>query len=71
MRQTRMKNGLREEAKLAMWIYYRDHKPSMPVWIREYREEIIAEIQSGKNVENVFNKIIGRVQTELAELDAA
>ena len=71
MRQTRTKQGLREEAKLAMWIYYRDHKPWMPAWIREYREEIIGEIESGKDAEEVFNVIIDRVEVELAKLEVA
>ena len=71
MRKTRTKSGLREEAKLAMWLYYKEHKAWMPEWIREYREEIIQGIQSGTSVEDVFNEIIDRVEAELAELEAA
>ena len=71
MTRIRTKSDLREEAKLAMWLYYSEHKAWMPAWIREYREEIIEGIQSGTSAEDVFNEIIGRVETELAALDAA
>ncbi len=65
------KQRLREEAKLAMWNYYKDHKPWLPKWIGEYREEILSAIQSGRNVEVAFNQIIEREEVELALLDAA
>jgi len=65
MKQTRTNKGLREEAKLAMWNYYSEHKAWMPEWIREYREEIISGIQVGKTAEDVFNDIIARVEREL------
>ena len=68
MTQTRTKPGLREEAKLAMWLYYSEHKAWIPAWIREYREEIIGEIQAGAYAEDVFNEIIDRVETELVDL---
>ena len=71
MRQGRSKSSLREEAKLAMWNYYSEHKAWMPTWIREYREEIIKEIESGKSAEGVFNEIIERVEAELALLEVA
>lgn len=65
MKQTRTNKGLREEANLAMWNYYSEHKAWMPEWIREYREEIISGIQVGKTAEDVFNDIIARVEREL------
>ena len=71
MTRTRTKSGLREEAKLAMWLYYSEHKAWMPVWIREYREEIISGIESGQTPETVFGTIIDRVEEELALLDVA
>ena len=71
MRQGRSKSSLREEAKLAMWNYYTEHKAWMPEWIREYREDIISGIESGQSPEEVFNTIIKRVEGELAELEAA
>lgn len=71
MRQGRSKSSLRDEAKLAMWNYYSEHKAWMPVWIREYREEIISGIESGQTAEEVFNEIIDRVEEELAALEVA
>jgi hypothetical protein len=65
------KQRLRDEAKLAMWNYYSEHKAWMPEWIREYREEVISGIESGKTAEVVFNTIIDRVKAELADLEAA
>jgi hypothetical protein len=65
------KQRLRDEAKLAMWNYYSEHKAWMPAWIREYREEIISGIESGQTAEVVFNTIIDRVKAELADLEAA
>jgi hypothetical protein len=71
MKQGRTKSSLREEAKLAMWTYYSEHKAWMPEWVREYREAIISGIESGQTAEEVFNTIIERVEKELAELEAA
>jgi hypothetical protein len=71
MTTKRKLKSLRDEAKLAMWNYYSEQKAWMPAWIREYREEIISGIESGQNVEVVFNTIIERVQEELKELEAA
>ena len=71
MTRTRTNKGLREEAKLAMWNYYSEHRAWMPKWIREHRQEILTEIQSGRDVEIVFNTIIERVEEELAGLSAA
>ncbi len=65
------KQRLRDEAKLAMWNYYSEHKAWMPAWIREYREEVISGIESGQTAEVVFNTIIDRVKAELADLEAA
>jgi hypothetical protein len=67
----RKTKSLRDEAKLAMWNYYTEHKAWMPVWIREYREDIISGIESGQSPEEVFNAVIERVEGELAELGAA
>lgn len=65
------KQRLRYEARVTMWNYYSEHKAWMPSWIREYREDIISEIESGQRVEVVFNTIIERVEGELADLAAA
>lgn len=67
----RKTKSLRDEAKLAMWNYYTEHKAWMPAWIREYREDIISGIESGQSPEEVFNTIIERVEGELADLEAA
>ena len=67
----RKTKSLRDEAKLAMWNYYTEHKAWMPEWIREYRDDIISGIESGQTPEVVFNTIIDRVEEELAELEAA
>jgi len=67
----RKTKSLRDEAKLAMWNYYTEHKAWMPEWIREYRDDIITGIESGQTPEVVFNTIIDRVEEELAELEAA
>ena len=37
----------------------------MPEWIREFREEIIKAIESGKTAEQVFNEIIDQVNEAL------
>ena len=67
----RKTKSLRDEAKLAMWNYYTEHKAWMPEWIREYREDIISGIESGQTPELVFNTIIDRVEADLADLEAA
>ena len=67
----RKTKSLRDEAKLAMWNYYTEHKAWMPEWIREYREDIISGIESGQSPEEVFNTIIERVEEDLADLEAA
>ena len=67
----RKTKSLRDEAKLAMWNYYTEHKAWMPEWIREYREDIISGIESGQTPELVFNTIIDRVEEDLADLEAA
>ena len=67
----RKTKSLRDEAKLAMWNYYTEHKAWMPEWIREYREDIISGIESGQTPELVFNTIIARVEADLADLEAA
>ena len=58
MKRSTKNDRLRDEAKRAMWMYYREHKSRMPKWIREYREEIIEGIQEGMTPEGIFNEII-------------
>jgi len=67
----RKTKSLRDEAKLAMWNYYTEHKAWMPEWIREYRDDIISGIESGQTPEVVFNTIIERVEEELRLLEVA
>ena len=71
MTVSRTKKGLRDEAKRKMWTYYKENKNALPSWIREYREEIISEIESGRDAVDVFGDIVNRVEKELARLDAA
>ncbi len=71
MKVSRTKKGLRDEAKAQMWAYYKDNKNALPSWIREYREEIISEIESGRDAVDVFGDILDRVESELVRLDAA
>ena len=66
MKRSTKNDRLRYEAKRAMWLYYKEHKSWMPEWIREFREEIINEIQSGREPEDVFNEIIDRNDSEVA-----
>ncbi len=57
---TKKTTRTRAEAKKLMWEYYRDNKESLPKWIREFREEIISELQIGEDVNAVF-----LIQTDL------
>lgn len=65
MKRSTKNDRLRDEAKRAMWLYYKDNKSAMPKWIREYRDEIIEQIQAGKTAEDIFNEIIDQVENEL------
>ena len=71
MKRSTKNDRLRDEAKRAMWLYYKEHKSWMPEWIREFREEIIEEIRSGRDPAVIFNEIIDRVDAEVAQLSAA
>ena len=71
MTVSRTKKGLRDEAKAKMWTYFKENKNALPSWIRQYREEIISGIESGRDAIDVFGDIIDRVEKELARLDAA
>jgi hypothetical protein len=68
MRKLTKKQGLREEAKLVMWNYYKENKTTLPVWIKEYREDVIDGLMNGEDVESVFSTIVDDVEREL-ELD--
>ena len=61
----------RAEAKKLMWEYYRDNKEFLPKWITECREDVIAGIQDGSNVGDVFAEIIESVESDMDELRAA
>ena len=37
-----------------MWEYYSDNKASLPVWIREFREEILEQLVNGKDAQGAF-----------------
>jgi len=65
MKRSTKNDRLRDEAKRAMWTYYKDSREWMPKWIREYREEIIESISSGSTAADVFTEIINRVEREL------
>ena len=56
----------RAEAKKLMWEYYRDNKETLPKWIRECREEILAELVSGHPAETVFGSILESVERDVA-----
>ena len=71
MRNLTKKQGLREEAKLVMWNFYKENKERLPKWIREYREDVIEGLMNGENVETVFSTIVEMVERELALLEAA
>jgi hypothetical protein len=43
-----------EAATQAMWLYYRDHKLQLITDIRAYRAGILAQVQAGVAVEDVF-----------------
>ena len=48
----------RVEAKKLMWEYYSENKSSLPKWIGEFREEILAAIVSGEHANIVFDELI-------------
>ena len=50
---------LRSEVKEAMWKYYSVNKLNLPDYIGEFREDIIIELMKGKDVEEVFDSVIG------------
>jgi hypothetical protein len=63
---------LRTESKRMMWEYYSTHKSTLPVYIREYREDIIIELMKGASVEDVFNLITEEVSPgSMQSLEAA
>jgi hypothetical protein len=51
---TKKTTRTRAEAKKLMWEYYSENKASLPKWIREFREEIISDLQTGADVNIVF-----------------
>jgi len=71
MKRMTINDRLRNEAKRAMWMYYKEHKSRMPTWIREYREEIIEGIQTGMTPEEVFNEIIDQATEDPVAKNAA
>ena len=71
MRNLTKKQGLREEAKLVMWNYYKENKDRLPKWIRGYREDVIEGLMNGEDVETVFSTIVETVERELVLLKVA
>ena len=61
----------RNEAKKLMWEYYRDNKASLPGWIREFREEVIAGLMTGMQAAHIFETIIINVESDTEEVKAA
>ena len=55
------KDLLRAEAKKLMWEYYSENKASLPKWIRECREEILAKIVNGQSPVDVFESVVNNV----------
>jgi hypothetical protein len=47
-------------------INRKKNKTRLPKWIREYREDVLSELQKGQNVGVVFTTIVERAETELA-----
>ena len=63
MKVSGTKKSLRDEAKSKMWLFYKANRHWLPAWIREYREEIIQDIQLGRDAVDVFGDIIDRVES--------
>ena len=55
---TKKTTRTRAEAKRLMWEYYRDNKVLLPIWIKEFREEIIDLLQSGEEPGQAFGSSI-------------
>lgn len=54
----------RAEAKKLMWEYYSENKSSLPKWIGEFREEILSQLGTGKDVLDVFSSILEFVDSD-------
>lgn len=50
----------REEAVLLMAEHYKQHKDSMPKYVRAYREEIISVIMRGESANDAFAQILAK-----------
>jgi len=55
----------RAEAKKLMWEYYSENKASLPTWIEECREEIIADLSAGDKAAEVFQRVIESVDCDI------
>ena len=54
---TKREMKLRTEAKQIMWEYYKNNKSRLPSSIRLFREEILAGLLKGREVEVVFTEV--------------
>lgn len=51
----------REEAVLLMAEHYKEHKASIPAYVREYRELIISVIMGGESANDAFAEVLSSV----------
>jgi hypothetical protein len=63
---TKKEKRTRAETKRLMWEYYSENKEWLPKWIREYREEILASLSNGGDVDTVFSEILKSVEQSVA-----
>ena len=61
----------RAEAKKLMWEYYRDNKTSLPKWIGEFREDILADLVVGVQVEHSFANVVRNAEQDTEDRLAA
>jgi len=61
----------RSEAKKLMWEYYSENQASLPMWIRECREEVIEDLINGLSAKTVFSEIIESVELDEVGQQAA
>ena len=54
---TKKTTRTRAEAKRLMWEYYRENRESLPKWIHDFREEILAELFLYRDAQSVFEGI--------------
>jgi hypothetical protein len=51
---TTKKKRTRAEAKKLMWEYYRDNKRALPHNVKEFRDEILNSLMTGKTAAQAF-----------------